>query len=158
MRALLLTCLVIPLLVGCSGTAKPGFDVSIQNATDQPLTVGFVIHGASPEPRWMSPEDWTYMPLSRQPELWGMVLEPGQTMADHLSGDVGPEADPVLRVYAGKPTLAEALAISHGGDRLDLGLHPDGNNHFIVTNTGIRGGLSARLRHRQPAEHETEGK
>ena len=151
-------CLLLLLTIGCAGSRKYTFDVSVQNSTDGPLTIGFIKKGPPQDPRWMSPEDWTNVPPSRQPEYWGMVVPPGKMMADRVTGEMSAGADPVLRVYSGKPTLSEALAISHGtGDRLDLGLHPSGNNNFIITNTGPQGGLAARLRHRQPAAAPAPG-
>jgi hypothetical protein len=145
-------CLLILFLVGCGGPKNYTFDVSLKNATDTPLTVGFIKRGPPSDPHWMSPEDWTNAPPSRQPESWGFVIPPGETFAERVTGEMSSGADPIVRIYAGTHPLNDLLAISHGaGDRLDLGLQPHGNNYFIITHNGPHGGLAARLRHRSPA-------
>jgi hypothetical protein len=136
--------LLLVALVGCA--TKQSFDVSVRNNTDQPLTVGFVKVGTPADPAWAPPESWYQLPPSRQPNTWGIVVDPGTTRGAHVEGEFDPGAAPFLRIYGGEHALADLLAISHNtGDRLDLRLEPGGHNDFIVT-LDEHGRIAAKLR------------
>jgi hypothetical protein len=131
------------LLTGC-GTTKTTFDVALKNATSRPLTVGFVKDGPPSGPEWASPESYALWPPSRQPTLWGSIIEPGRTANVRVTGEFAQGEAAYLRVYAGEHTLSELLAISRGtGDRLDLALEPGRDNAFVVTTA--RGKLTGKL-------------
>jgi hypothetical protein len=149
MRALLLATAAFALLtlVGCASPET--FSVSVQNATDEPLTVGFVKGGGAPAPGWESPEDYAMLPPSRQPNTWGRVIEPGMTGSAHISGTFEHGSAPYLRIYAGAHTANDLLAISRGNNRLDLMLDPGLPNHFLVQ---IHDGRLAA--HVAPMHHE----
>ena len=112
------------------------------------MTGGFIKHGPPFDPTWASPEEiFQNTPPSRQPDHWGRVVPPGQTISVHKGGMMAPGADPVLRVYLDDHPLPDLLAISHGsGQRLDLGIRPTANNNFIITEVPPQG-LTARLKH-----------
>lgn len=131
------------LVVGC-GTTKATFDVALKNATSRPLTVGFVKDGPPSDPEWASPESYALWPPSRQPSVWGAVIEQGKTANVRVTGEFGQGEGAYLRVYAGEHTLGELLAISRGtGDRIDLPLEPGRDNAFVVTTD--RGKLTGKL-------------
>src|SRR2546423_15048783 len=88
---------LLAFLLGYGGPKKYPFDVSLKNATDTPLTIGFIKRGLPMDPHWMSPEDWTNVAPSRQPEKWGLVLLPGETYAEQVTGEMSSGADPVVR-------------------------------------------------------------
>jgi hypothetical protein len=125
--------LLCPLLPGgCA--SEHSFDVSVKNATDRPLTIGFVKLGAQASEDWASPESFALLPPSRQPINWGVVIDPHTIASRHVTGSFEPGTEAQLRVYGGARTLSDLLAISRGtGDRLDLMLIPDARNDFIIT-------------------------
>ncbi len=138
-------CLLL-ILIGC-GAKHYIFQVAVKNATDVPLTVGFVKLGPPFESRWASPEDFTNLPPSNQPQHWGRLVPQGKTYVTHVDADLAPGSRPSLRIYSGEHSAADLLAISRGGgDRLDLTLSPAENNDYLITNNKATGALSARLR------------
>ena len=130
--------------VGCSPATKASFDVSIRNRSSGPLTVGFVKRGSPFEQDWASPEELTNLPPSRQPSLWGFVVEQGKTAEVRVHGEFSGGASAYLRVYAGDHPLVDLLAMSRGtGSRLDIALQPGRNNAFVITDPGAK--LTAQL-------------
>jgi len=142
MRILLLV-LFIAVTGGCA--SERTYAVRVQNKAYEPITVGFVKDGPVLEPGWESPEVLSNMPPSRMPHKWGTVVGQDQTRAFKIVGKFDPGTHAFMRVYAGTPTAAEALAKSGSfGDRLDLLLHPNGDNDFVGEEQ--KGQLSAHLR------------
>lgn len=140
--------------VGCNSAKPYTFDVSVRNATDQPLTVGFVKRGPPFDPRWASPEEFTDLPPSRQPTHWGVVIPPGRTMATRETAEMSPGADPVIRVYLGDRPYDELLAVSRGGGgRIDLSIRPGPPNDYVVTNDPPKG-LAAKVARLAPPPHD----
>jgi hypothetical protein len=130
------------LLLGCA--SDHSFDVSVKNATDRPLTIGFVKLGAQATEDWASPESFALLPPSRQPIHWGVVIDPHTIASRRVTGSFEPGTEAQLRVYGGAHELNDLLAISRGtGDRLDLMLVPGGHNDFIITEPD--GHLAAHL-------------
>jgi hypothetical protein len=120
------------LLVGCA--SEHSFDVSVKNATDRPLTIGFVKRGAQGTEDWSPPESFALLPPSRQPTHWGVVIDPHTIASRRVTGMFEPGTEAQLRVYGGAHELNDLLAISRGtGDRLDLTLIAGGHNDFIIT-------------------------
>jgi hypothetical protein len=74
-----------------------------------------------------------------------MAIKQGDTASTKMSGKFESSTHAFLRVYAGTPTAAEALAKGGSfGDRLDLLLNRNGDNDFVVEEH--EGRLSAHLR------------
>ena len=119
------------LATGCASSHS--FDVSIRNATDEPLTIGLVKYGPPMEPKWASPEDVAIGSATRQITRWGGLLPPEKMVMIHQDGHFGRGARAFARIYAGDRTLSELLATGqHDPSRLDMPLAP-GDNSFVVS-------------------------
>jgi hypothetical protein len=118
-------------LTGCA--TSQSFDVSIKNQTSRPIIVGFVKDGPPFEEAWASPEDYAQLPPSRQPATWGVVVPDGKIVTTHIQGKFERGSAPFLRVYLDEHSADQLLAISRGiGGRVDVGLHPGGDNRFVL--------------------------
>jgi hypothetical protein len=136
-------CLLIFALTGCTTTHN--FDVAVKNDTSHPITVGFVKAGPPFEPHWAAPEDYAMLPPSRQPTHWGQVIPQGKIMQIRIAGKFDRGSAAYLRIYLDEHTADHLLAISHGtGNRIDLGLHPGGDNRYVIL-LDDKGNLTAKL-------------
>ena len=128
-------------LVGCA--PKATFDLTIMNQTAGPVTVGLVKDGPPPEPAWAAPEDQALETRLEAMSPWGHVIPPGRTMdSPPISGTFPQGTVAYLRVYAGKHSNAQLLAISRSSpDRTEALLFPGHSN--IVVRTDEAGHLRA---------------
>ena len=134
---------LVALVVGCAPTRT--FQVSLTNHTHEPITFGLVKEGEPFERQWESPEDATINGEHPSAEMWGSI-PPGRTaVSNPVHGKFARGAVAILRVYQGKLTLPEILAISRGQpNRIDLPLHlgmnvvnvTDEGGHFTATPAG----------------------
>lgn len=119
------------LVVGCAQTRT--YQVSVANHTSEPITFGLVKEGEPFERQWESPEDAAINEEHPNSAMWDTIA-PGRTaVSNPVQGKFARGAVAVLRVYLGKLTLPEILAVSRGQpNRIDVPLHP-GMNAFHVT-------------------------
>ena len=117
--------------VGCA--PKATYDLSITNRTDRPVTVGLVKDGPPPEPAWAAIEDQALETRLSALRPWGYVIPPGRTIdSPPTSGTFPAGTAPYLRVYAGRRSNSELLAISGSSpDRAELLLLP-GHSDVVV--------------------------
>lgn len=120
--------------IGCVGTTKATFNVSLHNASTEPVTVWLTKNGGPDENDWLPPEALANSRAADVDTVNGVVIPPGKT------GDIGPltgrfEADSlaILRVYAGQLTLDQMLATPVDGKlRIDMPLR-EGMNKLEVS-------------------------
>ena len=136
---LLLPALLLPALAAaCSSYRTEKFDITVHNATTQPVTFSLAKNGPPYEPAWASPEDIA-IETPRYRERGGMgVIRPGGTASvEKLTGRFDPNTDGYLRVYAGDLTISEMLSKSRGSPgRVDVQLVPGRNDVRVVDNVG----------------------
>ena len=119
-------------LGACASPTRYDFDVSVKNATTQPLTIGFTKTGPPDELQWMPPE-LTYFRSARPTETWGRMVAPGEIATCRMSGRFYKGVYAMLRIYGGEHMLTDLLAVSHDPSRrLDLILEPGDRNTFVI--------------------------
>ncbi len=126
----------VTLLMGCS-TRTDTYQFSVQNSTDQPITIGLAKEGGPYQDVWASPEQAAiYTAPDEKP--WGVIVDPGKTAsAGPIKGAFSRGSRGMLRIYAGKPTISEILATGRDSLlRLDVPLHPGQNDFMIVHKEG----------------------
>jgi hypothetical protein len=112
--------------------------VSVRNRTAAPITVGVVKQGGLFDPAWPTPEEVAMRRsrLGRPSETaWDhIVVPPGKRgITQPMSGKFEPDANAVLRVYAGDLELSQVLAHSRQSPhRVDVVL-PPGYSAFVIT-------------------------
>lgn len=122
-------------LIGCA--QERAYHVTVRNATEEPITMGFVKDGPPMEAAWLSPEETTDIPPSRRPSHWGMVVPAGKVVSAGMRGTFEQKTHAILRIYLGDEALENLLAKSRSfGDRTELRLVPAEGNYFVVTAPG----------------------
>ena len=122
---------LLVLATGCAHTQT--YQVELKNQTHEAVTIGLVKEGDPFERQWVSPEDAAIHGEAPSAANWAAI--PSEKTADTgpVQGRFKRNARAVLRVYQGKLSLAEILAVSRGQrNRLDIPLHP-GLNHVVVS-------------------------
>jgi hypothetical protein len=134
---LILFLAVVAMGIGCSSETRV-YQVSVKNDASRPITIGQVKDGA-PEEMFVSPEDLAIARAREGDQMWGVVVPPGRTAnSGGMKGRFERTDSAWLRVYAGKLSFSELLAISRGNpNRVDVRLHP-GRNDFVVTDKAGR--------------------
>lgn len=96
--------------IGCAAP-ETTFNISLHNASTQPVTAWLTKTGGPAEADWLAPEDLSMSRAAAVGKLNGIVIPPGRT------GEVGPitgrfdnDSLAVLRVYAGSVSLDTMLA------------------------------------------------
>jgi hypothetical protein len=122
---------LLVLLVGCAQTRT--FEVSVQNNTPDPITIGLVKEGDPFQRDWESPEEAAIAQRQPSARMWA-AIPPGKTAGTGpIKGRFDSKARAILRVYQGELNLSGILAVSRGSPgRMDIPLHP-GMNRFIVS-------------------------
>ncbi len=130
--------LLMGLLLGVGGCAKSlMYDVSVTNDGSHPVTIWLTKDGPPDEAAWLSPEQVAFDPKLAGDVIAGVTVPPGKTASTGtIKGDFSSGANAILRVYEGKLTIAEILAISRGNpNRIDVVL-PPGVSHWVVDDNG----------------------
>ena len=123
-------------LAGCATTRT--YQVSVKNQTGDAITIGLVKEGEPTERAWVSPEDAAIHGVTPSPEMWAAIPPEKTADAGPVKGRFKAHAIAVLRVYDGKLSLSDILAISRGQrNRIDIPLH-SGLNRVIVTDADGR--------------------
>jgi hypothetical protein len=139
-RLPLLFCALLPaaLAAGCSPYRTEKFDISVRNATTQPVTISLAKDGPPFEDAWASPEDVAIQSARYSEDAGGKLVPPGKTaFVNNLSGKFDRNTRGFVRVYAGKLKLSEALARSPGSPgRVDVQLAPGRNDIRVYDNGG----------------------
>src|SRR5688500_2196999 len=137
--ALTLPALLLPALpAACSSYRTEKFDISVRNATTQPVTISLAKDGPPFEDAWASPEDVAIQSMRYAEDPGGRLVPPGRTAyVNNLSGKFDRNTRAFLRIYAGKVLLSEALARSPGSPgRVDVQLAPGRNDIRVYDNGG----------------------
>lgn len=142
MRFVSLIVSLVLLLLAVGGGCGPSMEtrsyrVTVENISDQPVTIWLTKSGPPFEDLWASPEDLAH-PAMGFAEREGAVLEPGDAgtiPADGtmFEGTFAPGVDAVLRVYTGRRTFSEMLAASSGAGTLGVFVLPPGSSTVTVT-------------------------
>ncbi len=136
MRALPYLIGLLLLAGGC--TVGRTYEVSVKNATDEPITIWLTKDGPPAEDQWLSPEQIAINTPEAPQKIGGVVVPPGKSAnAGPLKGQFYSDVHAILRVYAGQLTLAQLLAVSRGSpNRIDQIL-PPGASRWVVED-GVR--------------------
>src|SRR4051812_1794919 len=136
---LLVSCLAVPALVGCSPTSTERFDVTVRNDTPNPLTLALVKDGPPYEAAWATPEDFAIDSAHRREDWAGKTgrlngLPPGKTAEVRgLTGQFEAGTRAFLRVYNGDLTVSQMLSKGPDSpDRVDVILVPGANELTVV--------------------------
>src|SRR4051812_33461720 len=114
-------------LAGCQSYQTRSYDVSVHNATREPITIWLTKDGPPYEDGWWSPEDIATLSPKQNPsrEIGGVILEPGKFATANRKGRFEPNTNAVLRVYRTGGGFNDLLAISAGSPaRTDVKLRP----------------------------------
>jgi hypothetical protein len=152
-----LTCLSM-IALACAGCAQTRrYNVQVLNRTNDPITIGLAKEGRPFEPQLASPEELALGTPASDENLWpSEVVAPGRVAYTRVEGKFDGKSELLLRVYAGKRTLSEILAVPRGsGERVETVLRPEpALNKIVVTRQENR--LQAepvdQLPQAQPAE------
>lgn len=119
--------------VGCESATKATFNVSLHNASKDPVTVWLTKTGGPEEVDWLAPEALANSRAANIDAVNGVVIPPGKTGdIGPLTGRFEPDSLAVLRVYAGQLTLDQMLATPVDGRlRIDMPLR-EGTNKLRV--------------------------
>jgi hypothetical protein len=121
--------------LGCSSSQKRIYDVTVQNASSEPLTLWLTKDCEPYENGWLSPEDLAVSsPKNKDYIVSGVIVPAGKTASTGpRQGHFDPEGSAVLRIYDGQLMFNEILAIGRDSPlRIDLPL-PDGASEWRVT-------------------------
>lgn len=123
--------------VGC-GPPTYTFDVTVRNATDQPVSVGLVKNGPPLEVGWDAPENVAIGAPELGSKRWGTLIPAGQTtQLKPTKGTFDPGVIGFLRAYEGDRTINELLAVSRdSSDRVDVPLDPGKTTITLVNRKG----------------------
>jgi hypothetical protein len=118
---------------GCESATKATFNVSLENAGKDPVTVWLTKTGGPEEIDWLAPEALAHSRAANVDAVNGVVIPPGKTGdIGPLTGRFDPDSLAVLRVYAGQLTLDQMLATPVDGKlRVDMPLR-EGTNKLRV--------------------------
>jgi hypothetical protein len=121
------------LAVGCSSTQKVGFDITVKNDTDRPITIWLTKDGPPAEKGWRSPEQIAMSVPAHEERIAGMLVNPGKTaFTGPITGEFARGSYPFLRIYDGRyDRFSDLLAVSRGDRRIDQPLDA-GKNQFVV--------------------------
>jgi hypothetical protein len=132
---------VFAALAGCHSYQVRSYDLSVRNASREPVTIWLTKDGPPYEDGWWSPEDLATLSPKENPsrEVGGVIIEPGKTAtAINRRGRFEPQTSAVLRVYRTANGFNDLLSISHGSpSRDDVKLRP-GRNELEVDETTVR--------------------
>ena len=129
-QLLVLSLLLLP---ACTSAVTKTFQISVKNETVRPLSLGLVKNGPPTEDGWIAPHEVAMMAPQLADRHWGWVLAPGETktFGPH-SGKFEAQTQAILRVYAGEPTIDEAISFSKDDpERLDIYLWP-GKSAYVI--------------------------
>lgn len=135
----LLGALLAAPLVGCAPSRTYAFNVTVENKTDQLLTVFLIKDGPPVEKGWMSPENMVMQRRADDDSIANFALEvpPGRTLYGKrdVTGKFEPNTIPILRIYRGRfKGLSELLAVSSSSpDFLEITL-PPGPSTWTISN------------------------
>ena len=131
MRRRVYVLLLVALACGCSHDTRT-YSVSLRNDTRRPVTIALTKTGGPVENAWASPELIADGQASDSAASGFAVIGAGRiATVNNIKGEFPGEAQAVLRVYAGEPTLGEMLRMFPGAERADYQLKP-GRNELVV--------------------------
>jgi hypothetical protein len=136
----LLMFLLAAIATGCMAD-KRTYQITVKNQTSTPLTIGQVKEGYPYEELWASPEDLALDSPRGGDQIWGVIVAPGKARTtEPFEGRFDARASAWLRVYLGRLTFSELLAISsRSPNRVDVRLHPGRNTVVITQSNGALG-------------------
>jgi hypothetical protein len=120
--------------IGCQTTTKATFNVSLHNASTEPVTVWLTKSGGPEENAWLPPEALAHSRAADIDAVNGVIIPAGKTGdIGPLTGRFEPDSVAVLRVYAGQVSLDQMLATPVDGKlRIDMPLR-EGVNKLQVS-------------------------
>ena len=129
--------LLLLLLPACAHVQTHSFEIAIKNETARPISLGLVKNGPPQEQGWIAPHEVAMMAPQLADRHWGWVVGPGEskTFGPH-SGHFQAGTQPMLRIFAGTPTIDEMVAFSRDDpERLDIYLWP-GKSAYVIRDVG----------------------
>ena len=120
-------------LVGCAAE-KRSYDVTVHNASNQPVTLWLTKDGEPYENGWLSPEDLAIdSPKNQDYIISGVVVAPGNTaFTGQKEGHFDKGTTAMLRVYDGQLLFSQILAVGRDSPlRIDQPL-PSGVSQWKI--------------------------
>lgn len=124
--------LLLAAVCGCSSPDTRSYTVSVRNQTVRPMTIALTKTGGLVEDAWASPEQIADRQSSEIAEHGFALIAPGRiATVKNIKGIFPSNAQAVLRVYGGDPSLGEMLQMIPGHNRADFALKP-GQNDLVI--------------------------
>ncbi len=162
MRIALLLLLVISsaAAVGCQGTRRETFEVSVVNEADAPVIAWLTKDGPPAEAGWLTPSQW--LQLSEERSIPSDIPHPGLEIAPGMRADIGPhegrlsaETSAVLLIYSTPVSLEEMAATPRRTSLMEIVYLVPGQNFIVVRSAApVRAERVSRLE-RRPAGGES---